>query len=410
MHIAYIHQHFATPAQSEGTRSYEFARALIAAGHRVTMVTGRYKVAPQDMRSLGPVSQVDVDGIDVRYVNVFYNNAMGPIRRWMAFKQFVKIAKRVTVAARPDIVFATSTPLTVAEVGRYAGRKLAVPFVFEVRDIWPKLLIEMGVLTNPLAQWLMRRMELAAYRAAAHIVILAPGMEKHICATGVPEDRITFIPNSCDLEMFRPDAPPSAQFDYAAGSEFKLAFTGAHGRANGLDAVLDAAAELKRRGAGGIQFLFIGDGGRKPALMARAEREQLGGLARFVPNMPKTELAKVLPHVNAGMQILANVPGFYDGTSPNKFFDYIASGLPVLTNYPGWLAEQIRQNKCGLPVPPDDPKAFADAVLYLRDHPAECRQMGVNGRALAEREFSRTVMSDRFVHLLEGVAAAWAPR
>lgn len=405
MHVVYIHQHFATPRQADGTRSYEFAKALLAAGHRVTMIAGGHKLTAEDRRAGQRVVPRDVDGIDARYIDVDYDNAMGPWRRWKAFTQFAGLARELAVDARPDLVFATSTPLTVSKPGRLAARRLGVPFVFEVRDIWPQLLIEMGVLTNPLAKWLMRRMELAAYRAAAHVVILAPGMKEHLVASGAAAEKITFIPNSCDLGLFGPTLPAPEKLDYPRPGEFTLIFSGAHGRANGLDAVLDAAAELKRRHAAGIRFLFVGEGGMKDGLAQRAACEQLEGLVAFHGSIRKTELAKLLAHVDVGMQILANVPGFYNGTSPNKFFDYIASGLPVLNNYPGWLAELIDKNRCGVVVPPNDAKAFADAVLWMRDHPVELKEMGANARTLAEREFSRAEMAARFVKLLESVAS-----
>lgn len=405
MHVAYIHQHFATPQQADGTRSYEFARALLAAGHRVTMIAGGHKLTPEDRAGGRRVVNKLIDGIDVKYIDVDYDNAMGSLRRWIAFNRFARIATRLAVESRADLVFATSTPLTVSKPGRLAAARLKVPFVFEVRDVWPQLLIDMGVLTNPLAKWMMRRMELKAYRSAAHIVILAPGMVDHIVASGIPSDKLTFIPNSCDLELFRPGLPRAEGIDYPRPGEFTLVFSGAHGRANGLDAVLDAAGELKRRSVKGIRFLFIGSGGMKPHLQRRAADQWLEELVSFHDPIKKPVLAQVLANVGVGMQILADVPGFYNGTSPNKFFDYISAGLPVLNNYPGWLAELIKSHNCGLAVPPGDSKAFADAVLWMRDHPDELKAMGLNARALAEREFSRAEMAKRFVDLLERTAA-----
>ncbi|MCG3178511.1 MAG: hypothetical protein BIFFINMI_00839 [Phycisphaerae bacterium] len=374
---------------------------MAQSGHRVTMIAGGAGASKSDPG--GPATE-NIDGIEVHFLNVAYSNAMSFRRRWMAFNRFCKLAARVAVASRADLVFATSTPLNVGKPGRDAARRLGVPFVFEVRDIWPQLAIDMGLLTNPLLKWYLRRMEVSFYRAAAHVVILAPGMKEHIAASGVSPDDITFIPNSCDLDIFRPDAP---RFDHPAlaGDAFKLVFTGAHGRANGLDAVLDAAAVLKQRGVTDVRFIFIGSGGLKPGLQARAKAEGLDALVAFHDPVSKLELAGILPHVDVGMQILANVPGFYNGTSPNKFFDYIAAGLPVLTNYPGWLAGLIETNRCGCVAPPDDPAAFADAVLWMRDHRDELKPMGVQSRLLAEREFGRDAMADRFIATLQRVQA-----
>jgi glycosyltransferase involved in cell wall biosynthesis len=182
-------------------------------------------------------------------------------------------------------------------------------------------------------------------------------------------------------------------------------FTGAHGLANGLDALLDAAGELKRRFVTGVRFVLIGEGGQRKQLMERSRREGLDPWVTWVDRIPKTELARLLPRFDVGLMILKNLPAFYYGTSPNKFFDYIAGGLPVLNNYPGWLAEMITQHQCGMTVAPDDPAAFADRVLWLREHRDDRREMGRRARRLAESEFSRSVLGSRLVSLLEQVHA-----
>ena len=149
-------------------------------------------------------------------------------------------------------------------------------------------------------------------------------------------------------------------------------------------------------------MLFIGDGKLKPDLKRRAETEQLDNCI-FLDPIPKKELACLLQGADVGMMILANVPAFYYGTSPNKFFDYIASGLPVLNNYPGWLADMITENKCGVVVPPENPEAFADALEYMADHHEEVAEMGKNARMLAEHRFDRRRLADEFVDWIENV-------
>ena len=170
--------------------------------------------------------------------------------------------------------------------------------------------------------------------------------------------------------------------------------------ANGLDAVLDAASVLQKRARGDIKFVFIGDGKLKPALRGRAQREKLENCLFFDP-MPKRQLTDVLACADIGLMILANVPAFYYGTSPNKFFDYLASGLPVVNNYPGWLSELITTHQCGVTVAPDDPEAFAEAMERLADNPELRDKMRRNARALAEADFSRDQLARRFVSWLE---------
>ncbi len=405
MHVAYIHQHFATKQGTTGTRSYEMSQRLIRAGHRVTMVCGVYAPGGLEVRSAESISEQDVDGIRVICIAEPYSNQMGFARRILAFGRFARTATRVIGQLDADLVFATSTPLTVGIPGMKGAGRLGVPFVFEVRDLWPELPIALGVLRNPVLKWYTRRLERRIYRSAARVIALAPGIREGVCRTGYPADRVAVIPNSSDIDLFRPDDGPLDDPRFGPPGDFRLVFTGAHGLANGLDAVLDAAAALRRRGEKGVRFVFIGEGNQKRRLVERSRREGTDAMICWVPSIPKQELARILPRIDAGMMILKNVPSFYYGTSPNKFFDYIACGLPVLNNYPGWLADLIAEHRCGVVVPPDDAGAFADAVVWMRDHPAELADMGRRARQLAETQFSRDRLGEMFVRTLEEAAA-----
>lgn len=388
---------------ASGTRSYEMSKRLMRAGHRVTMICGEYAYGGVTSDRHQRVTEHDVDGIRVLCVAEPYGNEMGFTRRLMAFGRFARTATRVVGKLDADLVFATSTPLTVGIPGMKGAKRLRVPFVFEVRDLWPELVIAMGVLRNPLLVAYARRLERKIYRAAQRVIALAPGIKEGICKTGYPADKVPVIPNSSDLELFGPSDEPLTDARFGPPGDLKLVFTGAHGQANGLDAVLDAAAELKLRSEKGVQFVFIGEGGQKERLMERSSREGLDFMINWIGSIPKEELARLLPRFDAGMMILKNVPSFYYGTSPNKFFDYIASGLPVLNNYPGWLADMIEENRCGIVVPPNDPAAFADAVIRMRDRRSELPAMGQRARKLAEKEFSRDLLGDRLVKTLEDV-------
>jgi len=380
------------------------SQRLIAAGHRVTMISGMGANSPFDADQGGArVEELDVDGIRALCVREPYANRMSLRRRALAFFRFARTAGKLVAGLDADLVFATSTPLTVGLPGMKGAKALGVPLVFEVRDLWPELPIVLGAVKNPLLKWYLRRLERRIYSSSRHVVALAPGIKEGICATGYPEHDVSIIPNSSDLDLFRPDGGAELDGRFGSSDEFRLAFTGAHGIANGLDAVLDAIALLKRRGATGIRFVFIGDGRLKPALVARSHAEGLDELISWVDPMPKDELARVLPSMDAGMMILKNVPAFYKGTSPNKFFDYISCGLPVLNNYPGWLADHITESQCGLVVPPDDPEAFADAVMTLARKRDDLSEMGGRSRELAEREFARDLLAERFVEVLERV-------
>ena len=271
--------------------------------------------------------------------------------------------------------------------------------MFEVRDLWPELPRAMGTIRNPLLLGAMSLLEWASYRSAHQVIGLSPGIVDGIARRGVPRDQIVFVPNGCDLDIFTDSAEPWRPMQVRATDLLAL-FAGTHGVANGLSAVLDAAAELQRRRRNDVKIVLIGEGKLKSALKARAEREGLDNVVFHDP-VNKARLAGLMAATDVGLQVLANVPAFYYGTSPNKFFDYIAAGLPVLINYPGWLAELIIQHRCGFPVPPDNPAAFADALEQAANDRQALKAMGVRGRALAEAEFSRAMLADRWVKTLE---------
>ena len=400
-----------TPRGAGSTRSYEMARRLIERGHRVTMICGSYAGANIGLhgKPVRGIRKGDVDGIHVVEFCLPYSNYDSFLKRaWI----FLRFAVQSSIFARTydyDLLFATSTPLTVGIpgiVGRLLRRK---PFVFEVRDLWPELPREMGIITNPLVLKAMDLVEWLSYHFANACIGLSPGIVKGIKDRGIASRAITMIPNGCDLDLFDPEKSDPVCPEGVKEGDFTAIFTGAHGIANGLDAVLDVALELKKRGRKNIKLVFIGDGKLKPELKQRAKLEQLENCV-FLDPVPKRELACFLQGVDAGMMILANVPAFYYGTSPNKFFDYIAAGLPVLNNYPGWLADMITENKCGIAVPPEDPEAFANVLEYLADHRNEAAEMGKNARMLAEHMFDRRKLADKFVDWLEEIVDRRLPR
>jgi lipopolysaccharide/colanic/teichoic acid biosynthesis glycosyltransferase len=407
MHVLYFHQHFTTPEGSTGTRSYEISKRLLASGHRVTMVCGAAALSKSGLSGpfLNGRREGSVDGIYVIELELPYSNYQSFLRRSLMFLRFAFRSVILAFRLDYDIVFATSTPLTAALPGiaaRWVRRK---PFVFEVRDLWPELPRAMGAIRNPLVLLMMDWLEYVAYYSADFCVALSPGIAQGITRRGVPESRVVIAPNGCDLDLFAPDAAqPVPEIPGLPPDTFVATFTGAHGTANGLEAVLDAAAELRTRGRADIFFVFIGDGKEKSALIERAHREKLRNCL-FVGPIPKKALAQFLcRRANVGLMILANVPAFYYGTSPNKFFDYLASGLPVLVNYPGWMAEMVTAQSMGVVVPPQDPVAFADGLTHMADARGATAEMGPRGRNFAQREFLRTTLAQRCVSVMESAA------
>lgn len=402
MNVLYFHQHFTTPQGSTGTRSYEMARRLIERGHRVTMVCGSNGMAKSGLRGdfRRGSRDGDVNGIHVIEFLIPYSNYDGLLKRALLFFKFALRSTKVALTRDYDLLFATSTPLTAAIPGIVMKLFRAKPFVFEVRDLWPELPKAMGIVKNPIVLFAMGVLERAAYRLADQCIGLSPGIVEGIQSKSVPTNRVTMIPNGCDLDLFKPADGKGWERDGIVPGDFLAIFSGAHGLANGLDAVLDAGVVLRDRGRLDIKLLLVGDGSAKPRLVERVQRERISNVVFFSP-VPKTEMAKITARCHVGLMILANVPAFYFGTSPNKFFDYIASGLPVINNYPGWLAGLISQYECGTVVAPNEPEQFADALIELASNHPKFIRFGKNARALAETKFARDILADQFLECIE---------
>ncbi len=403
MKVLYFHQHFSSPDGSTGIRSYSMSRCLIERGHKVTLICGSY--LGSDTGLVGPFKNGQrrgiVDDIDVIELELAYANADELLKRAMTFLRYVLGGLKLVFTEKYDLVFATTTPLTVGIPGIVARWLRSKPFIFEVRDLWPELPRAMGVITNPFILGLMSILEWASYHSAHRIIALSPGIAEGIKKKGVASDKISLIPNGCDLDIFNTEVKawrPSMISD----TDLLVLFAGTHGIANGLDSVLDAASELRSRGRNEIKFLFLGQGKLKQTLIDRAIREDLYNVIFHEP-VNKRRLAGLMASTDVGLQILADIPVFYYGTSPNKFFDYISAGVPVLNNYPGWLAELINDNGCGFSVSPKDPVIFADVLEKAAGNRQDLKVKGAKARALAIEKFDRKMLASRWAENLEVV-------
>ncbi|WP_448213556.1 glycosyltransferase family 4 protein [Colwellia sp. MEBiC06753] len=405
MNILYFHQHFSTPDGCIGIRSYEMAHALVNAGHQVTIVCGSYDGGNTglSMPFIHGKRQGNVNGITVIEFELSYANKQSFIERSKAFLSFAWHSIKVVFTEEYDVVFATTTPLTAAIPGIVAKWFRQKTFIFEVRDLWPELPKAMGVITNPLVISMLSALEWLAYKSADRHIALSPGIkqgiERHLSATYLEKHQVALIPNGCDFAIF--DQQAKWQPDDINDNEFIAVFTGTHGMANDLAQVLNVAALLKERQRNEIKLVLIGQGKLKNQLIDRAKDEQLTNVV-FLEPVDKYTLAKLMRRADVGLQVLANIPAFYFGTSPNKFFDYLSAGLPVINNYPGWVANLITEHQCGIAVPPDNAAAFADALITLSGDPQRCQQMAQQSLKLAKEQFSRTSLAQQFVTFVTG--------
>lgn len=403
MHILYLHQHFSTPDGSTATRSFAFARSLAARGHRVTLATGRYQGAEtglsgafQKGRREGRVASFQVVEFDIPYAN-----AMGIAARGAAFLRYAAAATRLAFRVKPDLIIASSTPLTVALPALLAKGLRDIPFIFEIRDPWPELPRAMGVLPAPLAPVFDTLANLACRHAAA-VVALSDGMAETALARGADPARVEVIGNGCDLDLFGPHIAPWRPPE-AAPWEVLALYAGAHGRANGLGVVVEAARLLAARGEARLRILLVGEGAEKTALI-----QQAAGLPNltFLPPMPKRDVARLFAGSQIALHILADCPAFAEWTAPNKLMDGLAAGRPVISTAPGQAARLLVDAGCGIAVPPGDAAGLAAALTSLVEDPARRAAMGAAARSIAVRQHDRRLLAARFAALVETIPTA----
>jgi glycosyltransferase involved in cell wall biosynthesis len=403
MHILYLHQHFSTPAGSTATRSFAFARALAARGHRVTLATGRYQGAETGLS--GPFRkgrrEGRVAGFQVVEWDIPYANAMGIAARSAAFLRYATAAARLALREKPDLVIASSTPLTVALPALCAKALRGIPFIFEIRDPWPELPRAMGVLPAPIAPLMEGLANLACRRAAA-VVALSEGMAETARARGADPAGVQVIGNGCDLDLFGPHIAPWRPPE-AAPWEVLALYAGAHGRANGLGILVEAARLLAAQGETRLRILLVGEGAEKTALMREA-----AGLPNitFLPPMPKRDVAGLFAGSQIALHILADCPAFAGWTAPNKLMDGLAAGRPVISNVPGDAARLLTEGGAGIAVTTGDVAGVAAALVSLVEDPARRAAMGAAARSLAVRKHDRRLLAARFAALVEAIPTA----
>ena len=399
MRVVYLHQYFVTPAMAGGARSYEMARRLVAAGHEVHMVTSDQQARPGAAAWRESVEA----GIRVHWAAVPYDNTMGYGRRIRAFFDFARRAGRRAAALRGDVVFATSTPLTIAIPAVHASRRAACPMVFEVRDLWPAVPIAIGALANPLAIATARRLERYAYRHAARIVALAPGMRDEIVATGYPADRVDVIPNGCDLDVFGAGgtgASLRAGHDWL-GSRPLLVFTGTFGLVNGMDYLARLAFELDRLDPD-IRIAAVGSGREfEPTRRLAAELGVLDRNLFLLGQLPKSEAAAWTQAADMTLALFTGPSIVWRDAVQNKFFDSLAAGKPVANNFRGWQSILAEEAGAGLVLPATDHAAAARQVAGALRDSVWLADAGQKARRLAVERFDRDLLASQLEAVLE---------
>jgi glycosyltransferase involved in cell wall biosynthesis len=407
MRILYVDSKFWRPRAASHARVYAFAQRLRDRGHEVTIVgrnANELELESPTERAGGFYTRGTLDGLDVVLLKVPYSQAFSKGKRLLSYGGFTAGATAVaTGLGRYDVVFASSSPLTIGLAGATASRAHRSPFVFEIQDLWPALPIALGVLKGKreieAAEWL----ELKLYDAAEYVIVCSEGSGDSLRARGVADEKIVLIPNIADIGHFRPGlSAPEFRERHGLDGKFVAIYAGAMGITNGLDQLVDAAAVLQNRGEERVVIAAAGNGTERERLERKSAELGLRTMV-FLPDIPRDEIPKVVGSADATITAFAPNP-LLETNSPNKFFDSLSAGKPTIVNLSGWLRRLVEENDAGLYVPGDDAEALADALVDLAGRPEDAKRMGENARRLAEREFARDLLADRFADTIEAAA------
>ena len=399
--VLYVSQYFVSADQPGGARHWRHTRALVAAGHQVSVVTSfvqhKERAIPERYQGRRVVRTAE-DGLDVWRVYAtpgYGSDARSRARNYASFVPWALVA--AMRAPRPDVVVASSPPLTAAAAGAAVATARRARFVFEVRDLWPESAVATGLVSDPRVIRVMDLMARACERRADRAVALTEGIRDGLVARGISPARISLITNGADLDL----APNGAAPVPVPESAFVAMFVGQHGTYGALHTVLDAADRL--RADERVRFVLVGGGDRKPALVEEAARRGLSNVT-FVDPVPRREVPAWLARADVCLLPYQDSP-LFAGALPNKTFDYLGAGRPIVAAVPeGELSALVRRAACGIPVPPEDGAAMAAAVRRLADDPAAAARMGADGAAYVREHYDRADLAARFVSLVESLA------
>lgn len=392
MNILYIHQYFKTPKEPGGTRSYWIAQELIKNGHQVTMITA-------DPQATQKRKEVIIDGIKVIYLQEAYSQNMSISTRLKSFLGFVwKSINEARKHKNIDLVIATSTPLTVGITALYMKWFKKTPYIFEVRDLWPEVPIQMGAFKSPLIVKPTRWFEKTIYNNAEHVIALSPGMQDGVIKY-IPKGKTTMIPNMAKMDEFWPRERNMvlAQKLGLKPDSFKIVHFGSLGIANGAHTIIASAKLMKD--VEDVEFLFVGGGATEKALQSEVNKHQLDNV-KFLGRFPMKEVSEIVNFCDVSMVSFLDLPILYTN-SPNKLFDSLSAGKPIIVNSAGWTKEMVEEHNCGYYVNPNKPQELADKIIHLKENPETVEKMGENSRILAERVYDKSILTKQFVETVE---------
>lgn len=395
MKIVYCYQYFSTPRGAWGTRVYEFCKNWVEAGHDVTVVSSIY--SKSDLKASRFVEDKVFDGIKVKVLNIRIDNKQSKIKRIWTWIQFMVMSSYYAVTLPADVVVSSSGPITAGVPGLVAKKLRHRKFVFEVRDLWPQTAIEMGQLNSPRIQEVAYWLEKKLYKNSDLIVALSPGMVSEIIKK-VPVKHITDVTNAANIPLF--STPSSFDIGEWKNKTYGI-YTGNIGAVNNSEWLLDAAMILKERGRDNIGFLLIGDGQMKEELKKKAKEYDLQNFV-IMDLMPKVNMVAYLQNALVSCVPLKNTP-VLNTSSPNKFFESLVAGVPVVQNTTGWMKDYLETYQVGFTLDADDSEKLADLLIELDGNRDKVKEMSKRAKTICSKDFDKDYLSLKMLKAIESI-------
>lgn len=398
MHILLIHQAFSSLNEAGGTRHHEIASYLVQKGHQVTIITSLISYLTGKDETCETEGSIDPLSKKLTILHAYTYPALHRsfFHRVFSFISFMISSFFTALKVKDvDLIWGTTPPIFQGITSWLVARLKGVPFLFEVRDLWPAFAIQIGVLKNPIIIQASLWLEKFLYHRADWVVVNSPGYIQHVTQRGARQ--VKLIPNGADPDMFDPQSKGLAfRKQHGLENKFIALYAGAHGISNDLDILLQAAEILRPNP--NISIVLVGDGKEKTRLQEKAELLGLKNVL-FAPPVPKNEMAQVLAAADTCIAILKPMD-LYKTTFPNKVFDYFAAGRPVVLAIDGVIRNVVEKADAGFFVEPGNPQQMADAILKLSSDPQMACQMGFSGRKFIEENYNRRVLSDNMLSLM----------
>ncbi|HEX8650333.1 MAG TPA: glycosyltransferase family 4 protein [Pyrinomonadaceae bacterium] len=403
MNIAYYSHYFAPEIGAPSARIYDLARQWLALGHQVEVVTcfpnhPKGKIYP-GYRARSYMRE-SLDGIEVHRHWTYVTPNQGTIKKTLGHLSYLPSAFLLSTPhlKQPDVVIGTSPTFFAAMTAAAAAVRRRIPFIMEVRDLWPAVIVELGVLRNPYIISALERLELSLYTRATRIVTVTESFRANLIERGVPSEKVFTIPNGADPEFWQPtEAASGLRQSLGLEGRFVVLYIGAHGISHALSRLLESAALLREHPE--IHLLFVGEGAEKERLLREAQSRELKNV-QFLDSVPKERVREFYALADVCLVPLRDIK-LFDTFIPSKMFEIMAMSKPIVASLRGEAADILRRSGASLLVTPEDSSAVAQAILHLYHHRDEAKAMGQAGRRFVVENYSRQSLAARYLNVLE---------